>query len=304
MISIVIPVYNKKPFVAQAIRSVLDQTFRDFELILVNDGSTDGSQEVMASFDDARVRTITIQNSGASVARNTGIENSKYEWIALLDADDWWAPTFLEELSNTIRMNSEGKIFTSGRSRVFEDNTERYENEFLPEDGSSGWVNYFEVISRHLPPMHSSSVVIHKKLLSETGAFRAGQRLYEDHDLWLRLSVQNPCLFVNKPLSFYRKTREGSASAAKYEAADLCTYLETMIAVKESLSEDNTQWFKKYYNRFVTLTYAKYYYGYSKEDQRLVLGLIKQLVSKNVYIFLKGMNVLPFNMYPIFKSMR
>jgi len=84
MISIVIPLYNKESFIAKTIQSVLDQSFSNFELIVVNDGSTDTSEAIVRRFNDARLKVITIERSGVSVARNTGIEVSKSEWIAFL----------------------------------------------------------------------------------------------------------------------------------------------------------------------------------------------------------------------------
>ena len=95
MISVVIPLYNKESFITETIQSVLNQTFADFELILINDGSTDKSEAVVKTFNDHRIRYKSIANSGVSVARNTGIELAKFTWIAFLDADDWWAPSFL-----------------------------------------------------------------------------------------------------------------------------------------------------------------------------------------------------------------
>jgi len=90
MISVVIPLYNKESFITETIQSVLNQTFADFELILINDGSTDKSEPVVKTFNDHRIRYKSIANSGVSVARNTGIELAKFTWIAFLDADDYW----------------------------------------------------------------------------------------------------------------------------------------------------------------------------------------------------------------------
>jgi len=93
MFSVVIPLYNKERSVKNTIESVLNQTFQDFEVIVVNDGSTDNSLEVVKSFNDERIRIINQKNSGVSSARNRGIKEAKYEWIAFLDADDLWEIT-------------------------------------------------------------------------------------------------------------------------------------------------------------------------------------------------------------------
>ena len=90
MFSIVIPLYNKAEYVPKTLASVLNQTYSDFELIIVDDGSTDDSLEVINSFVDNRIKIVKQKNGGVSAARNRGIIEAKYELIALLDADDWW----------------------------------------------------------------------------------------------------------------------------------------------------------------------------------------------------------------------
>ncbi|HAT66053.1 MAG TPA: glycosyltransferase family 2 protein, partial [Flavobacteriaceae bacterium] len=111
MISVIIPLYNKERFIGETIQSVLNQSFADFELILINDGSTDKSEAVVKTFNDPRIRYKSIANSGVSVARNTGIELAKFPWIAFLDADDWWAPSFLSEVETAINNNLSKNIF-------------------------------------------------------------------------------------------------------------------------------------------------------------------------------------------------
>ncbi|MCH7785011.1 MAG: glycosyltransferase family 2 protein, partial [Bacteroidetes bacterium] len=119
MISVIIPLYNKDKFITKTIQSVLNQTFTDFELLIVNDGSTDNSLKIAQSFNDKRLKLISIENSGVSLARNTGIKAAKHNWIALLDADDWWAPTFLEEFIEAFKLFPNYNLFVVGRSRFF-----------------------------------------------------------------------------------------------------------------------------------------------------------------------------------------
>ena len=98
MISVIIPLYNKEHFVAKTIESVLAQTYKDYELIIVNDGSTDHSADVVSTFSDARIRYEEQANGGVSSARNHGLRMAKGEFVAFLDADDTWYPDFLEQM--------------------------------------------------------------------------------------------------------------------------------------------------------------------------------------------------------------
>jgi len=98
MVSVIIPLFNKEVYIKKCIQSVLAQTYSNFELIIVNDGSTDGSLLKVLEFVDSRISFLTQENSGVSIARNNGVSVSKHDYIAFLDADDWWEPTFLEEM--------------------------------------------------------------------------------------------------------------------------------------------------------------------------------------------------------------
>src|SRR5699024_6424946 len=100
MFSIVIPLYNKELSITNTLQSVLNQTFTDFEVVIVNDGSTDNSVEKVEAFNDPRIRLIHQANAGVSAARNKGIEEANYDWISFLDADDLWMENHLSILKN------------------------------------------------------------------------------------------------------------------------------------------------------------------------------------------------------------
>ncbi|NLZ30356.1 MAG: glycosyltransferase family 2 protein, partial [Methanomicrobiales archaeon] len=97
-VSVVIPLYNKAPYIARALSSIIAQTRQDFEVIVIDDGSTDGGEEIVRGFDDPRIRVIRQENRGVSAARNRGIEAARADFIAFLDADDEWMPTHLGAL--------------------------------------------------------------------------------------------------------------------------------------------------------------------------------------------------------------
>src|SRR5690606_29446795 len=102
MFSVVIPLYNKERSIKQTVQSVLDQTFTDFEIVIVNDGSTDNSLQVVENIDDQRIRIINKPNGGVSSARNKGINEANFNWIAFLDGDDLWKPNHLEIIRGLI----------------------------------------------------------------------------------------------------------------------------------------------------------------------------------------------------------
>ena len=226
MFSVVIPLYNKEKYIAETVQSVLSQTYEQFEVVIVDDGSTDNSLSMLKQFEDPRIRIHSIVNSGVSVARNQGIKLTKYDYVAFLDADDWWAPSFLAEMYQALKQYPSHKLFASGRTSVFSQEEIRYDHKYLPKNGTLAPVNHFEIIANYLPVINMSNAVVRKELFDQKGYFRPGQRNHEDHDLWLRLAANEAIVCINKPLSFYRKAVQGSASTGSYSAADFCLYMK------------------------------------------------------------------------------
>ena len=109
--SVIMPVYNKAPYVVKAVESVLSQTCGDWELIVVDDGSKDGSSDLVKPYRDPRIRLHRQENAGVSVARNTGAAMAGGEYLCFLDADDWWEPAFLAEMSGLIDRHPDGGIY-------------------------------------------------------------------------------------------------------------------------------------------------------------------------------------------------
>mgnify|MGYP001196193873 CR=1 FL=1 len=305
MISVVIPLYNKEAFIAETLESVLSQTYSNFEVIVVDDGSTDRSVAVVRSFSDDRISLFEKTNAGVSVARNYGVDQAKYPWIAFLDADDWWAPTFLEEVVKGFDQFPKELIFATGRSRVFKDQVERYAHEMLPEEGTTSKMSYFKVISNHLPLVNSSNVVLRKALFLETGGFRPGMRQHEDHDLWMRICAQNEVIFINENLSFYRKNIENSASQNKYSAKDFARYMQTMGEVLPRLSNQDKKYFTLYTNTYISRSFLIHYSTYTKKERNQLLDEAKNFLSSFRFFVLKFASSVSFlNLYGIFKKIK
>ena len=304
MISIVIPLYNKEKFIAETIDSVVKQTFIEFELIIVNDGSTDASEGVVKEISDPRIKLISIVNSGVSIARNKGIEQAQFDWVAFLDADDWWAPTFLEEVARAIATFPNESIFASGRNRVFNNIIDRYEHEYLPKEGTTRLVNYYKTITKYLPLINSSNVVIKKALFKNRGYFKPGQKQHEDHDLWLRLCVNNPVVVINNPLSFYRKTETNSGSSGSYDAKDFLMYLTSISEVYDELSEENKKYLRSYADRFIALAYLKNYRSYSRAERMTIAPFINRFCKGRYKAAYKVSQIAPFSIYPFLKLLQ
>jgi len=206
-VSVVIPAYNAAWCVGKAIDSVLAQDYRDFEIIVVNDGSTDDTRRVLARFGSA-IRVIDQSNGGMSSARNAGIRQARGEFIAFLDADDWWLPSKLGRQVELMRARPEIG-FCSCTARV--------------EDPDGRLLNLWQCPQSELPflvhlfrsgadvPGSCSAVMARRQLVEAAGGFDESLRGAEDPDLWIRLAATTKYACIAEPLTVVLR-RPGSVS--------------------------------------------------------------------------------------------
>ena len=192
-ISVIIPTYNRKHTLKRAIQSVYIQSLPPFEIIVVDDGSNDGTKEwVKRRYPD--IKYIYQKNTGVSSARNKGIKIARGDWIALLDSDDEWLPNKLEEQINEIKSNLDVKILHS--NEIWIRNGVRV-NQMKKHKKFGGYI--FEKcldICRISP----SSIMLKKEIFDEVGTFDESLKVCEDYDLWLRITSKYPVCFLDIPL--------------------------------------------------------------------------------------------------------
>lgn len=205
MISVVIPLYNKEKQIAHTLQSVLNQTFQDFEVVIVDDGSTDGSVSEVEKFSDLRIRLIHQKNAGVSAARNRGIEEAKSDLIAFLDADDEWKPEYLATQYQLSQKYPDCNVFACNYD--FRDMKGKITPTIirkLPFTGEDGILsNYFEVASCSHPPLWTSAVVVKKQAIQAIGGFPVGIKSGEDLLTWARLAVNDKIAYSKISLAVF-----------------------------------------------------------------------------------------------------
>ena len=207
--SVIIPLYNKAPYVAKAVQSVLSQTLDDYELVIVDDGSTDQSAKIASKAIEGHdnCRMIRQENEGVSMARNNGVAISYGDYLCFLDADDWWNPCFLEEMAGLIAEFPDAGIYGTNYTIVNETKHKTRIAPIVVEPGfEKGYINYCQVYAKTLAmPLTSISVAMPRHVFEATGGFPEGITLGEDFLLWIRIALKYKVVFLNKPLAFYNQ---------------------------------------------------------------------------------------------------
>lgn len=205
MISIVIPLYNKEQSITSTLQTVLKQTYQDFEIVIVDDGSTDHSVEEVKKVIDPRIRLIHQSNAGVSAARNRGIDEARGEYIAFLDADDEWKPDYLKAQYELTLKYTECSVFTCNYE--FKDTQEKVTSTiirklpFKDEDGILS--NYFEVASCSHPPLWTSAVMVKKSAIQSIDGFPIGIKSGEDLLTWARLACKYSIAYTKISQAIY-----------------------------------------------------------------------------------------------------
>ena len=195
--SVILPLYNKEKEIANTLKSVLNQTYKADEIIVVDDGSTDNSKEVIKKFKD--VKLIEQKNCGVSCARNRGIKEARNEYICFLDADDLWEEDFLEEIKRLIESFPQA-IFYSTSHKMIDENGKVIKAKTLYN--FFGIVdNFFEIFNNNYGLINSSSVCIKKSIKP---FFPEGEKKGEDICLWIELAKKGKLAHSSKALSIYK----------------------------------------------------------------------------------------------------
>lgn len=202
--SVIIPLYNKAPYIRKALESVRAQTFTDWECILVDDGSTDRSINVAKDYislfenEDLRLKILTQPNAGVSAARNRGVAESQGEYVCFLDADDWWEPTFLEEMDQLIREYTDAGIYCT--NYIYYKPGKTHVALRLPRGYMDYPKTYYE---QEAMPIWTGATCMPRNVFEEMGGFPEGVKMGEDFLLWAKTAIHYKVAFCEKPLAYY-----------------------------------------------------------------------------------------------------
>ena len=254
--SIIIPLYNKAPYIRKALETVLAQTYQEYECIVMDDGSTDGSVEVVQCVMrnaecvmhnaqcelGKKIRLLSQPNQGVAVARNNAAKEAKGEYLCFLDADDWWEPTFLEEMARHIARYPDAGLYAMNYVYYKPGKTH------VALDMPTGYVDYPQAyLQSTAMPVWTGAVAMPRYVFETMGGFPAGVRLGEDFLLWAKTAMRYPVAFLNKPLAYYNNDVPATLRATRnlHAPEHNMLFLLDTVAQESTLSQDWKRLFDK-----------------------------------------------------------
>ncbi|WP_053080276.1 glycosyltransferase family 2 protein [Methylobacterium variabile] len=199
LISVVIPLYQKADVIAETVEAVLRQTYAHFELIVVDDGSTDGGGDIVAAFSDRRIRVVRQPNGGEAAARNRGIAEARTDWIAFLDADDLWAGRHLENLVAAAVQGDAVLVFSN---YLLASRAAPVLPAHVPAQRTDDFFAF--ALANYPYAVHPSAVMIERAALRRAGLFPLGATMGGDTDTFCRLALEGAFRYVAEPTAVYR----------------------------------------------------------------------------------------------------
>ena len=228
--TVIIPLYNKEKYIQNTLNCVLNQSFDNFEIIVVNDGSTDRSLAILEEFSDNRLKMIHQKNQGVSVARNTGMENAKANYFCFLDADDIWKTNHLQAFYDTITKFPEAKMYCGRYVTQISKNTFIKNNFIDIDDNYQGYVTDFFKSSLINRVALTPAVCIHKDIFKEIGGFDPQLKSDQDLDYWIKIALKYKIAITEKTTmvyNFINANKSLSKDQSKFhKLTDLNQYIE------------------------------------------------------------------------------
>lgn len=297
--SVIIPLYNKEKSISRAVTSVLKQNYKNIELIIVNDGSSDNSLEVVDKIKDDRIIIINKTNGGVSSARNTGIAAANSDWICFLDADDYWKANHLEIIFELINKYQQGSIYST-LTLINEKSNKEIQNS-LP-DNFEGYLDDYFSYAFNGTIFNSSSVCVKKEALIEVGCFDINLKHGEDLDVWFKVMIRRKGVVKKVPTVVYDLSGENRAMLLK------CKYEGHLLSKIDTYRTDKIKYLNEFIDFFILRNSVQYYFSNQKELSLPNLLKMKKNNSltffwKFVYSdFIYSVNLIMFKTYKIFRA--
>lgn len=287
--SVIIPLYNKEKYIKDTLNSVLNQTFQDFEIIVINDGSSDHSLDRVKTFTDLRIITINQKNKGLCASRNLGIKAANSNYIAFLDADDLWMEDYLETIYKLISQHKEEHLFAAHVKLLLPKKTAYLKPKTFNTDKKIIITNYFKLCKNIMGP---SSLVINKTVFENVGGFDETVNYGEEDDFYIRCFSNHKLIYYKEPKTYYRTGLKNQLTAPNKNFNRKIPDYEKYL--KNSSHED--------LKKFIDFVHFRLIVLFKMEKNYKLVKFYKQKINfSNLTIIQKIKYCLPTNLFYIIK---
>ena len=263
--SIILPTYNRASFLTRSIGSVIEQSFQDWELIIIDDGSTDHTKEVVNSFNDNRIKYFYQENSERSAARNKGINQANSDWVCFLDSDDEYLPEHLEVIYKCLMSKDSARFILTGS--VIKNKNSQIKHPLINMDA-----NVLVEIATKFVLMNS--ICIDRRIL-EQERFNVRYKIWEDTHLWLRIAAQYPVYQIEEYTAIQHIHEQGTVvqGMKKISLIEVTQYVTAI----QDLRDKHTELFEgklpiNYFNHYIDSKYRMYLYQ-ARQNKQLNVAL-------------------------------
>ncbi len=305
-VSVIMPLYNKAQYVVRAVESVLAQSYTNFELLVIDDGSTDDGPSKVEAVSDSRIRLIKQQNAGVSAARNRGINEAKGKWIAFLDADDFWMKDYLTQQIELLERNpdlawSATNFFIETGSQQRKGIHSNHDFTKMKMGGNEYFDNYFHARYTQTVEAWTGSIIVRKDIFEKVGMFTTTMSHGEDTDMWFRIAFKCPQIgYIPEPLAVYDASVQGSLTEADEPLSVIYMRMDryTEMARKHNSFEELKPCLPQLLNYEIKILFKQKRYT----DIRRLLHKFKEYLSKRYQLEIYLCAIFPptiglFNVY-------
>jgi len=286
LISIITPTYNRATSLPRALESIFDQTFKNWEIIIIDDGSTDTTQEILKKFQEQNKNVICIKhdkNKGVTAARNTGLHEAKGDYIAFLDSDDVWLPQKLEKQLEVFNRSPDiGLVYTGALFINEKGGEQRIKNATV-----EGYIYEQEIAFN--PIGSPSRVMVKREVFEKVGMFDENFSVLEDWEMWIRITKTYPVRSINEPLIHYFESADSmSINTEKLISGykNLWNKID-LVSLSASIQAEH----------YLRLGHRLCYYGATQEGRSYIWKAVKIQPTRFKIIFIWMLSALPENIY-------
>lgn len=284
--SVVVPLYNKEKYIKDTLESVLMQNYDDYEVVVVNDGSSDSSYKVVEQMchEYPQIKLISQRNAGVAVARNTGIAAATGEYIAFLDADDEWKSNYLEEIDWLVQNYPQSSIFVTAYDIRLSSSVIHHSTQLTQKQGLLD--SYWKTYANHYDFVWTSATVLRKSACLKAGMFTSGEKIGQDLDMWARVACNNPVVaYTAKSCVIYNRSAEQNARTRVKIAypKEFMKVLRAEMVSERWTNKEKACMQSKYNKKMVVYIFTSIMAGKQREARLLLRQWKKE--NPNKYIF-------------------